>query len=169
MRTREQNVAEKAYNYHDYLVSYAKRYTNNLEDAKDLVQDAYCSLLEWDCIPKVDMDDERFCGYLRQVVLSRWADNKKKYEETDEIPATIAAKEENVQEDRSFAKAVLEKVLTTIPEAVRETMSLFFQGFNALMIRNRTGISEEMVRYTIRKYEPLMERRLRSYAQFALV
>ena len=169
MRTREQSIAEKAYNYHDYLVSYAKRYTNNLEDAKDLVQDAYCSLLELNCVPKVDMDDERFCGYLRQVVLTRWADSMRKHEETDEIPVTLAAKEEHVQEDRSFAKAVLEKVLTTIPEAVRETMSLFFQGFNVLMIRNRTGISEEMVRYTIRKYEHLMTLRLRNYAQYALV
>ena len=169
MKTKELNIVEKAYNYHDYLVSYAKRYTNNLEDAKDLVQDTYCALLTWNCIPKVEMDDERFCGYLRQVVHSRWRDSLLKHEETGEIPPTIAAKEEDSQEDKAFAKSVLEKVLTTIPEVAREVMRLFFEGLNALMIRNRTGMSEEMVRYTIRKYEPLMTLRLRNYAQYALV
>lgn len=169
MKTKNATIAEKAYNYHDYLVSYAKRYTNNLEDARDLVQEAYCSLIEYNCIPQMDIDDKRFCGYLRQVVYTRWMDSVRKNEATEEIPATLVAKEENVQEDRAFAEKVLEKVLTTIPTAVRETMSLFYKGFNVLMIRNHTGISEEMVRYTIRKYEPLMTRRLRNYAQYALV
>lgn len=127
-------IAELAFNYHQYLIDFAMRMTNNEELAKDTVQDTYLRLMVQPNIDVMVIDTRTFCGYLRQLVTWQLRHNykKSKAENTssiDALPGYGKSIRNRCYEDAAYTTFELQAIIDTaikrtVPKSMRKTIRM---------------------------------------------
>lgn len=154
------NIAEKAFEYNDYLVSFAYRYVRNYEDARDYVQQTYLNLMTYNSLDEID--EKQFCGYLRKAVIHAIMDKRKNGWSEIEVKEKHAVTTHSTsKEDMEFADEVLAIALKELPTKVQKTLRYYFkEGCNAKMICTRMGGTEAAVGACLRKYVPIVTKKM---------
>lgn len=164
MKRQVESIVTEAYKYNDFLISFANRYTKNLEDAKDVVQNSYLALAKSNLV-KEKINKKTFGGYLRKLVYWEYKMFMNGREMCEELPTHLSYTPTDRNEDIKFCNEVLKKTLLTLPEMFRETLRMHYEGYTPEQIANRTeNVNTEAIRMRIKKYEPIMDLRLKNYA-----
>lgn len=171
MKTNKNQIVEKAYKYNDYLIAYAKKFTKNTEDAKDIIQNVYLQLMQRNGVDIDNLREKEFCGYLRTMVYTEWAEMNRVYgRETEELPIHVSQSNSNNKESKEYADAVLSKALKAVPERVRDIFVMYVHGLNAAQIltrKNNYG-SEDAIRRYLRMYMPIVQKSTKAALKLSL-
>ncbi len=133
--------------YSDVLLSVSYRYSRDLQEAKDYVQDAF--IIIFSEIKDFRLDEGSFEGWMKRIV-ARAAIKKYKRKRTfSELSMNDHTKDVSIQArayDRLKVDEVLE-LIRNLPEGFREVLNLHvLEGYSFSEISHMLNISESSVR-----------------------
>jgi RNA polymerase sigma-70 factor (ECF subfamily) len=136
--------------YSDALYRFCLKNTGNIDDAKDLVQDAFEKL--WKNRKKIN--HQKIKSYLFTVAYHKFIDNYRKYGKVDYLEDNFT--EPSYEIKYTDIHEILEKALDKLPPVQKSILLLHdWEGYSYKEIQQITNLSETQVKvyiYRARKF-----------------
>lgn len=153
MNTREYNIIVRQWAPH--LLRFANRNMNNMDIAKDLVQDAFEVL--WN--KREDVEAEKAKQFLFTVVYRKGIDTFRRDKNDVEISETHLEHKSSANFEAAYSdKELVKKAIAALPDVQRQLVLLRdLEGYDYKEIEKITGLNESQVKVYLFRARKLLK------------